>query len=631
VSVRPILGLLLCSLVAAPAMADRYHRPLFRRQACTTGCSRITIEYDKADSESVADLDGNVALAATLARTIDEGRRYLATEYPIPDGPLAGDIRCSYDPYREYNRVLPITETIDVDDQPELVARWGLDAWARREVRRCLVQLSLYKRVKHRTSAIKWFLARQKFPNWLSLGLSAMESEPWSPEKMAVLLDGVEHSTLLSLPRYAYLKSFTSIEKYRAVQESQAFCQWLTELLGKDKVVALIDEYATQPTKFWAGFQRVTGMSGGEAHRLFLTAMLKYSALGVPTATEPERIFAEVGRLGKPWPSPDGRLLAFTSNHLRPHSENKDLFLSRLDGSRCTFGATDVREHLAWHVPSEGLFFIRDVVSAAGKRFNQLCWAPCTDPRGRTLVRRGLWFTVLRRGTRYSEVAVAPDGSRLSLLRHRPGHAEIQLFTIERGRGHPRLVHQRTIETAGVDHVWTSPTTIVLVRNERGSAQLVRLDVDTTALSILHSVSDRILDLSAAGSTLSFTVPFAEDRGVAVRTFSLDGPDRPSVTRLVVPRGCFRCSKTVATCCNDVECRTSRPTRSRPCRSRRRRRRRRPSTCRRRRSSTNCSLNSPSPPSVPAGRSSGRRSSSRTTRRACRGSGAMPCTRISSK
>ena len=543
---RSLAGLLLLTLLLPTCLVARgtcYHRPLFRRHLYQSDDFYFTIEYDKADKESVTDLQGNIALAATLARSLREQRLELAKDYPIPKGLLAGGMQVRYDAYLNNRRILPIIENISVYDDPRDIARIGADEWARRLTRKQLVQISLYRRMKKRTRAIKRFFARGKFPNWLPLGLAAIESEPWTPEKMAVLLDGVKNNSLINLTQYTYLKSFTTIEKYRSIQESQAFCQWLIELVGKKRVISLMEAYTAKPTSFWSSFRKITGMTGSEAHQLFLTDMLKYLALDLNTPTEPDLVFSEHGQLSKPIPDPSGRLLAFTSNHLRPHSEQRDLFLCKPDGSRVTFAVRDVLESMAWHQPSEGLFFLRNVHTYGGKRFSQLCWAPCTRPLGGTVVRGGLGFEVVLRGTRFSEVALSPDNKLLALLSQRPSGGELKLYKIDSARGRPKLSFWKSLKINGVDMTWVDEQSLVYVRSARGTSQLVKLIVEKEDKEVLKSLNCTVYDLSSDGQgNILFSVPWSEDRGISLRSLNVKRKSDNAITLCVIPRSCFRFS-----------------------------------------------------------------------------------------
>ena len=525
------------------AAGDNYHRPLFRRHLYRNDDLYFTIEYDKADKESVEDLESNIALVATLARTIRENKNDLASDYPIPKGAIAGGMQVRYDANIANRRILPILENFSVIDEPHAVAHLGADEWARRLIRKQLVQIALYRQVKKGTRLIKRFFARGKFPNWLPLGLAALESEPWDPEKMSILLDAVENNSLLALPQYTYLKSFTVVDKTRAVQEARAFCQWLIELVGKEKVISLMEAYTAKPTNFWSGFRDITGMSGSEAHQLFLTDMLKYLALDLRPPAKPDVVFFGGGRLGKPHPSPTGRLLAFTSNHIRPHSEQHDLFLCKPDGTRVTFAVRDVLERMAWHSPSEGLFFVRAVHSYGGKRFSQLCWAPCTRPLGRTVVRRGLGFNVLQRGTRFREVDVSPNNERLSLLQQRPSGGKLFIYKISQGRRKPLLTLEKKVDIQGVDHTWISNKEVAYAHSARGTTKIVAIDVDEDEKKCLATLNATVLDMSYDGKDqLLYTTPWSEDRGVALRSLNLAARKENAVTLSVITRGGFRFS-----------------------------------------------------------------------------------------
>ena len=203
-------------------------------------------------------------------------------------------------------------------------------------------------------------------------------------------------------------------------------------------------------------------------------------------------------------------------------------------------------ESLAWHCPSEGLFFLRAVHSYGGKCFSQLCWTPCTQPLGHTVVRRGLGFHVLLRGTRFSEVAVSTNNERLSLLQQRPTGGRLFVYKIQKGKRHPSLVLEKTLQISGVDHTWIGPGTIVYSHSARGTTTIKKLDVDKDEKGTLASLNAQVLDLEYDGnSQLLYTIPWSEDRGVAVRAINLRNTNENAITLTVIPRGCFRFSPTV--------------------------------------------------------------------------------------
>jgi len=530
---------------AAAATAAQYHRPLFERFRVDCDGLKFLLEYDKTDPEHLEDRRANTALTATIARVLRQERARLNAHYPLPESPSHGILSQRFDADGHANYLLPISSNISCREAPEDISRLGAETWARQLTSRCLVENMFHHRIRKIGSPIDRFLSRRLIPMWLPLGVSRLASEPWTPEKMALLLAAARSNELIPLERYVYFKSFTVLERIRAAQESQAFCQWLIEHFDKQLFVKLIDAYAQSPTTFSRSFKRLTAMTQYEAQRRFRRDLLRFARREQRWAFQPsELLFSGLGILGKARLSPGGRRIAFTSNHLRPHIPIRDLFVTPLQrSSKPYFAASNVLPSLSWHPTITGFFFIRDIWSRRGKRYQQLCWSRCPDNLDRTPFERGLDFTTLLRGTRFREVACSPDGRYLSLLRQRPGSAELTIYELRKHRRTFTITPTNRLSLDGRDHRWLNDRSIVFIATRRGTSSLRLLDVCTqTERELFHSTSP-ILDLVTDKDRLLFSSPWAEDRGVIIRELSTK-ERQPPRTRLIIPEGGFRFSLT---------------------------------------------------------------------------------------
>lgn len=511
-----------------------YHRALFRQVAVETGGSRYVVEYDRSDPESVADRDANVELAVTLGRVLNEERASLAPLHPLPPGPLTGGLYISDRPSKAALGIMPVAATLGLAVAPDQVARMGAEAWARWHLRRQLVQTSLARRMKTRGGPVKRMASRYTQPCWLPLGLSYLASEPWTPQKMTMVADALEHGTLIPLARYDFLRTLQHLELLRALNESQAFCQWLNEVVGPDKVASLADAYGHSPLGFGHAFRAVTGMTLSAAQDRFRADALDWlRRCPRPPSTGTELLHVD-GRIDVAVPSPNDRRLAFTSNHLRPRGRRRDLFVCDADGGELVFGTDGVVAAPAWSADGRSLFFIRDNVTPRGRQFQQLCWTPTTTSVETTLLRRGFPFRVLLRGAWFSEVSVSPDGSTLALVRQRPSGGELRLFRIQPRPGRsPHLQFLRSYPFDGFDHGWANPSTLAFGRANRGSWLLVTLDVDTGCESIRLGGSTQIHSVDAGGDEILYTVAWNQDQGMALRSLPLVGNAAP-VTRTIL-------------------------------------------------------------------------------------------------
>jgi hypothetical protein len=527
--------------------SKNYHRPRFRRQIYEDQWLRFAVDYDKSDVLSIEEVKDKIALCTTISKATEEACNDMSEIYKIEEKKLYGafyskttfSIGKSGDTNLERNLYLK-------DDFYEMYLL-GTEEWARRKVRDILVRKSAAEKYKYATNIFNKFVAASKRQHWPVIGLAALESEPWTPYKYSLLVDSLKHKTDLKPTQFAFFESMTNLEKEIGTQNAHAFSDWICDRFGKRVIATLIDKFVANPRSFWAIFKEATGYTGAQTYELYYKSVRDHiDKLALPSLPGKELV-SERAIITRPVVSHQKDYIAFTSDYLSSRERKADLFICKSDGSEISYAATEAKGSLAWHEPTKGLFFIRDVTSAAGKEFNQLCWVPCTNPTRQTELRPGLKFSSLKRGTHFSEVAVSKDQSVVSVLRTRPGGCLLDIYSIDgRHRRSPDLKLIRTVPIGGVLHKWVSNESIVYLEVLRGRWQIVQQNILTGHRKVLEELYERVYDLDYAkdSNKLFYTIAWAHHNGMALREIDLSKPLSVASTARVIPLGGFNFSVT---------------------------------------------------------------------------------------
>jgi len=524
-----------------------YHKPVFRRQIYEDEWIRMAIDLDKADKVSINSIEDKVSLSCTISKEMKEAYEELNPIYNITEKKLYGSFYLKNTQSIENAQSSTLERNLNLKDDFYKKYLLGEEEWLRQEVRNVLVRKSITEKYKSCSNGIKKFVAKNKRPYWPLIGLSALESENWNPFKYSLLINSVVNGESIKPNEYPFFPTMTNLEKKIATQIAHAFCEFIITKFGKNILPVIIKRFTDNPRSFWAAFREYTSTTGTNIYNSFIKNFEeKAKELNLPKTSE-EIIFSEPALFTRPYLSYDQKNLAFTSDFLSSREARADLFISNSDGSDITFAATEVKQSMAWHEPTEGLFFIRTVISAAGKKFNQLCWVPCTDLSKISDLRRGLKFSSLIRGTHFSEVAISNDQSVLSVLKTLPGKCELDIYNItKRHRHSPVLKLIRSLTIGGVLHKWIENDTIVFVEVVRGMWRIVRKNIFTGKRTIIEELNERIYDLDFASETnkLYYSIAWSQYKGIAIREIDLSKPSPTASTINIIPLGGFQFSTT---------------------------------------------------------------------------------------
>ena len=544
------VAFLQCIVFLSPVFSQshkNYHRPVFRRHVFENDYLRLAIDYDKADSESVNEIPQKIALATTLSQEVAEAHRDLDSLYPLNQKKLYGALYSKYTYAIKNSESTELERNLYIKDDYYDLYRLGTEEWARKNVRSVHVRKSIAEKFKHASNSFHKFWANQKRPFWPVIGLSAHESEDWTPYKYTLLLDTIKNSRTITPNQFAFYPSMTNLEKHIAEQIAQAYCEDLCERYQKERIVSLMDKFLENPRSFWVIFKNTTGSTGLQTFRAFTDAVRKEAENQHFPIMQGKILLSESALIGKPVISHNEKYIAFVSDYLSSREERADLFICNRNGSGLTFAATEASGSMAWDETTDGLFFVRSIVSAAGKRFNQLCWVPCTSPTGKTDLRRGLNFSSLVRGTQFSEVDVSTDNKKVSILITRPEECELKVYTIHpRRRLCPTLKLYKTIKVGGIYHQWISNDAIVYVESSRGMWRIVKHTISTDETEIIDELSERVYDMdySKDSNTLYYSIAWAHHKGHCLRAIDLSRLPLKATSVRVFPLGGFHFSVT---------------------------------------------------------------------------------------